>query len=222
MRLILFLLSVLSLQAFSQQAALNITTYTYTSIVNGCISDNLTNRPIQLPNANIAVSNLSLCNGGAYKLSVLQNGGTYTWSTGATEPVITVASSGVYSVTVTDSLGFSAYSEVYVDLSILETPITMEGNMTKPGDKIIIDAIPGFSYQWSNGEVTPFITVTKPDLYYVIITDEENCSITSNPLIVAPRSIDTAINLNDNKDNYSAAALPIIEGKPVVKQLNSN
>lgn len=138
------------------------------------------------PGFSIHMSNLSLCNGGSYLLHV-QQGYKYLWNTWDTTNVITVTQSGKYNVAISDEKGLVAQSSVFVDLTLLREIVIADSQPRLFKDGIIVlDAIPGFKYEWNTGEYTPFILVTKPGVYVVTITDENECSIVSNALEIMP------------------------------------
>ncbi len=53
------------------------------------------------------------------------------------------------------------------------------------GQSILLQAAPGYaSYQWSTGETTPTIRVTRGGYYWLSVTDSSGCSGTSDSLLV--------------------------------------
>lgn len=134
----------------------------------------------------IHMSNLSLCNGGSYMLHV-QQGHKYLWNTGDTTNIISVNNSGKYSVVITENDGTITNSTIFVDLSLLKDVVIADSQpFLADNEVIVLDAIPGFKYEWNTGELTPFILVSKPGVYMVTITDENDCSIVSNTLEIMP------------------------------------
>ncbi|MBK7936135.1 MAG: hypothetical protein IPJ82_03260 [Lewinellaceae bacterium] len=97
---------------------------------------------------------------------------TYTWSTGATTPTITATSTGVYSVTLTDSYGCTY---TLVD-SLVISPIPMP-QITGPASlcsgqpvTLTVSGGPYDAYEWlPGGETTPSIVVTTPGTYSVTV-----------------------------------------------------
>ncbi len=103
---------------------------------------------------------------------------TYLWSTGETTANITVATDGLYSVTITDVDSCMIEEEITVSFSdpcLSFTTTIQEGNML--GSLILNTSggTPPFAYVWSTGENTPSITVTMNGVYEVTITDANGC-----------------------------------------------
>ena len=91
-----------------------------------------------------------------------------------------VATSGLYSVTVTDDIACSASASrnVYIE----PTPFVSLGNdTTQCGGTITLDAgNPGDLYSWNDGESTQIITVGSSNSYNVTVTDpNSNCTAVS-------------------------------------------
>ncbi|MBL7785320.1 MAG: gliding motility-associated C-terminal domain-containing protein [Chitinophagales bacterium] len=106
---------------------------------------------------------------------------SYTWSTGATTPQISVTQSGTYTVTVSNS-ACTATDDVVVTV-VPATPIDF--NVSDPNvctlqdDVLVLNAGAGQSYSWSpNGEITPTITVSDAGEYAVTVTDAAGCTNT--------------------------------------------
>jgi ELWxxDGT repeat protein len=119
--------------------------------------------------------------------------GSYLWSTGATTPQITVAASGTYTLTVSNSLCSSTAS---IDVTVLPAPpkpvITADGPLTFcAGGSVTLTAPDGYTYSWSNpaGATTRSITATTGGNYTVTVISENGCSSTSDAVsvtVVAP------------------------------------
>jgi uncharacterized repeat protein (TIGR01451 family) len=109
---------------------------------------------------------------------------SYLWSTGATTQTITVTSSNIYSVTVTNAGGCTG-SDTHT-ISVNPTPaatITPSGPTTFcTGGSVTLTANPaGASYSWSNGATTQAITVSTGGAYSVTVTGAGGCFNTSAP-----------------------------------------
>lgn len=101
-----------------------------------------------------------------------------TWSTGSTDPVLTVTAPGGYAVTAYDPFtGCSGADSVTVMASTLE-PV-LPATATLDGGTVTLDAgNPGGVYAWSTGATTRVITVSEPGTYTVTVTDAGGCTIT--------------------------------------------
>jgi hypothetical protein len=134
-----------------------------------------------LQNCNAFVSPVSL-GGNNYNLQATGNGApplTYLWSNGSTDSSIPLNTSQYYSVTVTDSQGCisSANFSPFISGSVFST---LNSNNTLSLETTVFNGLLPYTYEWSNGETTPGITVSdlSPIIYCVTITDAIGTSIT--------------------------------------------
>ncbi len=144
----------------------------------------------------------TFCPGGSVTLTA-SAGSSYLWSNGATTPSITVATSGNFSVTVTDANGCTATSAA-TNVTVTPAPsVVISGpTSTCPASPVVLDAGPNFaSYSWSTGATSQTITVTPvaDTTYTVNVTDANGCpasdthtvTLNSSPTanITAPASV---------------------------------
>lgn len=103
----------------------------------------------------------------------------YQWSTGVTTQSLTALSSGLFVVTVTDTIGCSNLDSINVTVFPLPQPIINES-----GNMLCTDVYP--SYQWSmngtmiNGATDQCYNATQSGYYYVDVVDQHNCQGRSN------------------------------------------
>ncbi len=111
---------------------------------------------------------------------------TYQWSTGSSDPSITVTTSGTYAVTVADATGCSGTADVIVTLNNFSgQPIFTNNFIPKcSGEGILLDAGFGSAYDWSTGEVTQTILAVNPGVYSVTVTDQVGCQNIDSVVIV--------------------------------------
>jgi gliding motility-associated-like protein len=124
---------------------------------------------------------LTLCAGGSVKLTA-SAGVTYLWSNSATGQDITVSTSGIYTVTVTDENGCSASIGETVTVNPLpSTTITPSGATTFcQGGSVTLSAPAGAtSYLWNTGATSQSISVVASGTYTVTVT-KLGCSATSS------------------------------------------
>ena len=175
------------------------TTYTLTETIaaTGCLKTNTSTVTVNtLPIATITASGLSsFCQGGSVTLTS-SIGASYLWSTGETTQSIVVASSGNYTVTVTNALGCSATSSPKV-VTVNAYPtasITPSGPTTLcQGGTISLTSSVGFTYLWNNGATTQSISTTTSGSYSVTVTALNGCAATSavQTITVLPITIPT-------------------------------
>lgn len=108
------------------------------------------------------------------------------WSNGFITPDITISLSGNYSVTVTDSNGCSAQSNI-IDVVVNNPGIAQisGNNQFCLGGSTQLAASNGSGFLWSpNGETTQTINVTTSGIYTVTVTGPNGCTSTSAPFLV--------------------------------------
>lgn len=129
----------------------------------------------------------------------------YEWSTGETSLSITVTTSDLYSVIITNNFGCADTAELPV-IFIPKLPVfTFENGPTTfcEGNSVTLTSSFAFggTYEWHpNGETTQSITVTESGTYNVTVTTPTTCPSTSDdievtviPLPVADAGNDTVI-----------------------------
>lgn len=104
------------------------------------------------------------------------SGNLYVWSNGATTQSITVASSGSYTVTVTDGAGCTGTSAaVSVTIKTPITAIITPASTQTCGSNKTLTAIAATSYAWSTGATTQAISVGG-GTYTVTVTNSAGCT----------------------------------------------
>ncbi len=154
-------------------------TGTYSVIVtnpNNCSASRQTLVTIgEKPVVNLPAS-LSGCEGESIVLDAGSGFSSYQWSTGESSQSISVNSTGTYSVTVTDSHNEEASDQCPVTFHALPTVDLGENRSICQSESIDLSAGSGFvSYEWSTGESTETISISRAGVYSVSVNDE-NCS----------------------------------------------
>jgi|GEM_PF-1097783 len=189
----------LSSTTIAQPIASPSTTTRYTIMVtdkNGCtaadsvlitVADTLTPRIS-------ADGPLTLCAGDSLRLNAPTGYASYKWSNGATLSSIPIIASGTYYVRVTDSAGCGGTSQkvnvtVFPD-SVPRPVISTPSTAICAGDSVkVTTTVPYASYQWSTGDTTGAIYVSKNGLYSVTVSNASGCTGSTAPLqfTVVPR-----------------------------------
>ncbi|MCB9351762.1 MAG: hypothetical protein H6573_30355 [Lewinellaceae bacterium] len=145
----------------------------------GQASVTLTERPEFVPQIN---GELVICSGASTTLDA----GDYErflWSTGDTAQTISVAQSGLFSVTVTDENGCTGESSVQTTRNpSIVAEITGELFIC-PDSTTTLDAGPYDGYLWSNGDTTQTISADTAGVYTVIVSDELGCTGQTSALV---------------------------------------
>lgn len=137
-----------------------------------------------------AIGPTTFCSGGSVILSATAGFASYLWSNGETTQTITVTTSGVYTVVVSDAIGCSSQPSLPVTVTVVQppTPVIVANGATSfcTGGSVTLTAPAGYaSYQWSNGETTQSISVTTSGSYSVQVIDAMGCiSDPSNIIVV--------------------------------------
>lgn len=102
---------------------------------------------------------------------------SYRWSTGSTQPSITVNTPGSYRITVTTVDGCTAVDSIEVVQFSLPAPSLAQPDYFCAGGSVTLDPGAGFrQYRWSTGQTDPAIVVDRAGPYAVTVTDTNGCS----------------------------------------------
>ncbi len=113
----------------------------------------------------------------------------YTWNTGDSTSTINNLCPGKYSVTITDSLNCSVYSDytIYQNSELLVSIAKTDETANNANDGTAAASpkggVPPYNYNWSNGQTTQTITGLAPGTYTVTVTDSLNCTVTQSTTI---------------------------------------
>jgi hypothetical protein len=202
------------------------TTYTVTGTSGSCSATQSSTVTVNaLPIASITASGpLVFCQGGSVTL-MAGAGTTYSWSTGATTPSISVSSSGNYSVTVFNGSGCSAGSSIVtVTVNALPTVSVSASGPTAicQGDFVILTSSPAASYFWSNSATTQSILISSSGNYSVTVTDANGCSATSSVIPVTVDLVPTATISASGPTTFCQGGSVILTSSPGNTYLWSN
>ncbi|MFH1051948.1 MAG: hypothetical protein V1779_13585, partial [bacterium] len=121
-----------------------------------------------------------LCRLGTVKLGINKprDDYKYLWSTGDTTESITINTEGKYFVTISDSNGCEQFDSVKVYLEDLTPEIEIIGNIPAcEGDTIVLRTKEKYDvYNWSTGDTTREIIVTKSTRCSVSVIDSLGCT----------------------------------------------
>ncbi|MBK8497291.1 MAG: gliding motility-associated C-terminal domain-containing protein [Flavobacteriales bacterium] len=165
--------------------------YSVTVTANGCSN----NDAVTIGSYPAAAVNLgpdvTLCPGDDLLLNVAQPGASYLWQDGSTAGTYLIQSAGPVSVQLTDANGCVATDAMNANYA---APVAIDLGPDQnicPGDVVTLDAtVPGASYLWSTGAITPTINASSTGNYSVTVTqgsctvnDAINIAVVTAPVI---------------------------------------
>ncbi|HEX6426525.1 MAG TPA: gliding motility-associated C-terminal domain-containing protein [Niastella sp.] len=145
---------------------------------NGCQSKDtfrLSLYPLPRPSLD---KNAVLCSGSVRLLQPAQNYASYLWSDGSTGHTMAINTTGTYWIAVTDNQGckgadttrITTMAALPANFLPADTAICQYGKLT------ITPKQPYRSYLWNDFSNSADLTVKKSGLYWVTVTDQNNCS----------------------------------------------
>jgi hypothetical protein len=174
------------------------TTYTCSATAGTSNASSTVTIAISAPTASISSNNpLVFCADTSATLTA--NAGTaYLWNTGDTTSFITVDTTGIYSVVVTNADNCNATSAgTSITVNPLPTPIITPLSATTfcEGDSVLLSSSLDSIYFWNTGSTDSVLVVSASGDYTVTLTNSYNCSATSDTLsvLVNPNPIATIL-----------------------------
>lgn len=146
---------------------------------------------------------------------------TYLWSTGENTQSISVTKSGLYAVHVTDDWGYD-----YIDTVVVSMP-----TIRNIPDQTICDGssvtwncgLSGdYTYEWSSGETTQEISITKAGKYAVKITDNQGYSIVSDTVTIEVDDFSTTARLGADTTLCKGNSIGLVSCASEAKQYKWN
>jgi gliding motility-associated-like protein len=135
----------------------------------------------------------SFCTGGAATFSVGTGFQQQQWSTGSKDGFITVNSSGAYSVIATATNSCISYDTVRVTVYTNPTVTLPKDAELCAGATVVLDAGNGFArYLWQDGSTASKQTVQNTGVYWVQVTDRNNCKDSDTTAITRINALPTA------------------------------
>ena len=148
---------------------------------------------------NLIVQDVTCIDGNSGSIVTNVSGGaapyTFSWSDGTTANDLTGISAGLYSVTVTDTLGCSAVQSEHLESpdSLIAIANKFEPLCYQAADGTILVTVNGgtqpFNYNWSTGDSTQDITGIISGNYIITVTDAKGCAANINIDLNEPDSI---------------------------------
>lgn len=140
------------------------------------VRDTVTVTKNSKPNKDLPDS-LSKCPKDAVQISSNNANVNYYWNTGDTSKSINAQSDGIYSVKMVSDSGCKTYDSTFInDNDKPKTGLTADTTICQT-QQVKLSAQKGYAnYNWSTGDSTSSITVSKPNTYTIQITNSNGCS----------------------------------------------
>ncbi|HXU27796.1 MAG TPA: gliding motility-associated C-terminal domain-containing protein, partial [Bacteroidia bacterium] len=151
----------------SNATAANAGTYTVMVSLGNCTAmDTVSVTVINTPSVTITPSSSLYCLGQTITLTA-SGASSYTWSTGALTPTISVSANGIYTVVGTTPCGTVTNTQT---ITFATTPTIQISPVTPicPGDSLLLTASGASSYTWSTGSHSDSIYVHNAGTYTVV------------------------------------------------------
>lgn len=128
----------------------------------------------------------SFCYGQSIILSPGSNYYSYYWQDGSNDTSIIANLSGYYWVQVTDSVGCTASDSIYIDAFMdFNFSLGADTSVICEGDYIFLHGQEGYDfYEWQDGSEFPDFIADTAGIYWLEITDYNNCAARDSILLI--------------------------------------
>lgn len=128
----------------------------------------------------LAFTDTAFCTGDSLLIDIVIPDGTYLWSNGSIDPQLTITSSGLYMLTVSNLCGnaesaFNVFEEFPIDLNLADT-------LWLSSDSILIDPMINDDLLWSNGSTDDYIWLSDTGSYW--LTAANSCGQAIDSFVV--------------------------------------
>lgn len=126
----------------------------------------------------------TVCSNSGFVITMDTLYSAYTWQDGSANSVYAPAHTGTYTVEAKNHFGCSTKDTIYVTVNKAPRPVIsfdpdLERTCLEPS--VTLDAGAGYkSYRWHNGETSQTIVTPHLPEYYVVVTDFNNCTDSTN------------------------------------------
>jgi hypothetical protein len=137
----------------------------------------------------------------------------YLWDAGAASQTTSTAMNlmaGTYNLTVTDSIGCATVATLTLldpptmNLTNTSTNVSCAGANTGSAMTTATGGVPGYSYLWSNGQMTNQLMNAPAGMYTVSVTDANGCVLTNTITLTEPATAVSAT-VTDNGNGTATA-----------------
>ncbi|MEN9943506.1 MAG: hypothetical protein RLZZ91_1507 [Bacteroidota bacterium] len=174
------------------------TTYTCTATAGTSNASGSISIAVSNPIATISTTNPLVFCADTSAVLTANLGTSYLWNTGDTTSFIAVDTTGIYSVTVTNTDNCIANSEgTSITVNPLPNPIIMPLSATTfcEGESVVLSSSLDSLYFWNTNSTDSILVVSAAGDYTVTLTNSFNCSATSDTVtvVVNPNPVATIV-----------------------------
>jgi len=151
-----------------------------------------------------------ICSGESVILNAGSSNASYSWSTGATAPSITVSNPGTYSVNVNNGCGIVS-DQITLFNGAFQVNTGIDRTICS-GESVQLTATGANGYSWNTGQTTSSITVspTTTTTYTVSATNIYNCTST-DAVVVNVNALPAATAILSGPSTYCANQLSVLQ-----------
>ncbi len=149
------------------------------------------------------ITSATICAGSNTTFTATSSATSFSWSSGAITPSVTLNTAGIYSLTVTDANLCQTTATVNLVVNALPTvTIIPTGtlNICSGDNAILIASTSVGTYSWSNGAITQTISVSTAGVYTVVVTDGNLCSSLPSSVAISTTTCFAQIALAKSND----------------------
>ncbi len=190
-------------------------------------------QPTQIGATTVATTTACDSATGTITLTITGGAGsnTFIWSNGATTQNIAQLISNAYSVTVTDANGCTATASNHVSqtvapqITLVVTPTSCSGDSDGNINANVTGGTPGYTYLWSNTQISSGISGLNSGTYTVTVHDAHNCTAVAADSVTSPPPIVIFLSIADVKcfgDSTGAGQVTASGGTPAYHYSWSN
>lgn len=148
----------------------------------------------------------------------------YLWSNGDTTAALSASASGLYWVTVTDSVGCSVQDSILLDepadLAVTASAtsnyngynIPCSGGLNGQALAVASGGTLPYTYSWSNGSPDSIVSSLAAGIHTVNIMDSNGCIISDTVLITQPTGMNTALSITSSYSGFDISCYGVQDG----------
>lgn len=180
----------------------------------GCTAqDFITVNLIEPPTANLG-KDTSICDGQSLSLSPNSDPTlSYHWQDNSTQSEYQVLSSGIYSVTVSDTNGCTASDEINVTVQPRPKVILGDTIHVCDNSEVLLDVnVSNARYEWNTGAKSKSVMVSNGGIYSVTVTDVNGCTDSDSIEVILKNS--PQFTIGDTSVCFEEISVISLEGPP--------